>query len=89
MSDSSERRSRRCPYAVSMYLDDGTRRVLVRCSRRRTWWPHYHRADLLGTTLSAVPHLSLRWSSMAGPDFHVRYEQSSEIIEGYSKHDAL
>ena len=85
MDNTSTRADRRCPYAVPLWLDNGGDRVLVRCSRRRTWWPHHHRASLIGTTLSQLPHVDVRWRSSTGPDYHVAYEASTVVINDFDR----
>lgn len=75
----------RCPYAAEVwnYHDSPHLRLLLRCRRRRTRWPHLHRARLHGArSLYAHINVEVRWRSTNTPDYHVEYERgTSEVIE--------
>ena len=69
----------RCPYAAEVWL--GGDRHLFRCERRRAWWPHLHRAGIVGgVQLHAHPGVELRWSSMSTPDYHVNHQRGAAIV---------
>lgn len=84
---------KRCPYAAEVWIMEAypepPTRLLIRCERRRSWWPHQHRAKLTDPVGLETPsplrthqNATLRWRSTNTPDYHIDYKRGpAEVIE--------